>query len=359
MWFWSWLFGRLSEPRGSAPTEPGWGEARRSTDGSRTAVAEQCTTPATNEPTQPIGTAGHDSGWMAQADSLLDPVEPRPPEPAGDALALENILVSHFDGHDLSIPSLHNVAERVLPKLRGPDADLLAAAKEIAEDQVLAAAVLRTVNSPLYRGVETITSVPRAVARLGVRTIKTILMHQSLRGAIFGRGPNHFADVLWRRSLASACIMRGLASFTKMDLDEAYLLGLLHDIGGVIVLRILRAEEKRGFDQVDLDTFEYLCRQSHQEFGELIAEAWKLPADLKSLIADHHSHPPADDPLRTERLMLILTEMIASVLSYAPPENYNLIQCRAARDLQFSERRDYINWLTALPAEIDDLIAES
>ncbi|MDO8632826.1 MAG: HDOD domain-containing protein, partial [Phycisphaerales bacterium] len=236
-----------------------------------------------------------------------------------------------------------------------------AIARDIAEDQVLAAAVLRTVNSPFYRGVEKVSSVQRAVARLGTRTLRTLLMHQSLRGAIFDRrgAANRFAELLWRRSLASACIMRGLARFGRLDADEAYLLGLLHDIGSVIVLRIVRTEEKRGFADVDLDTFEYLCRQSHQEFGELIADAWKLPADIKSLIAAHHTHPLPDDPLRTERLMLILTDMIVAVLCFAPPGNYDLIQCRAARDLGLSGRLDYVDWLTMLPAEIDDFIAES
>ncbi len=357
MGFWSWLFGKLSEPSSQAPTE-------RSVP--KRNVHANATT-ALLEPRKPDHDAESATGnecrpWFTPAPSaLLELAEPRLPECEGDAIVLENILISHFDGHDLSMPMLHNVAERVLPMIRGVDSNLPAAAREIGEDQVLAAAVLRTVNSPLYRGVEKISSVQRAVARLGVRTLRTLLMHQSLRGAIFDRrgAASRFADMLWTRSLASAGIMRGLARFTGMDQDEAYLLGLLHDIGSVIVLRIVQNEEKGGFADVDLDTFEYLCRQSHQEFGELVAQAWGLPPDVKSLIADHHRHPAADDPLRKQRLMLILTEMISAGLHYAPPENYNLLEATAARELGLSSRPDYVNWLTALPAEIDEFIAES
>lgn len=358
MGFWSWLFGTLSEPSGSAPIEPGRGDARRSAGGPTTAVAER---PATQEQASPDSDSDQTHWWTPQADSLLEPAEPQPPELASDALVLENILISHFDGHDLTVPSLNNMAERVLPKLRHADCNFAAVAHDIAEDQVLTAAILRTVNSPIYRGVERVSSVRRAVARLGTRTLRTLLMHQSLHGAIFSRrsAANCFAEMLWRRSLASACIMRGLARFTRIDEDDAYLLGLLHDIGSVIVLRIVHDEEKGGFADVDLDTFEYLCRQSHQEFGELIADAWKLPADIKSLIATHCTHPHPDDPLRIQRLMLILTDMIAAVLCFATPENYNLIQCRAARDLGLADRRDYADWLTALPSEIDNFIAGS
>ena len=229
-----------------------------------TAVAER---PATQEQASPDSDSGQTPWWTPQADSLLEPAESQPPEPAAAALVLENLLVSHFDGHDLSVPTLHSVVERVLPRLRGSDCNFAAIARDITEDQVLTAVVLRTVNSPIFRGVEKISSVQRAVARLGTRTLHSLLMHQSLRGAIFDRrgAASGFAELLWRRSLASACIMRGLARFGRLDEDEAYLLGLLHDIGSVIVLRIVRTEEKGGFADVDLDTFEYLCRQSHQE----------------------------------------------------------------------------------------------
>ena len=357
MGFWSWLFGSISEPNALAPTEPGCRRSPGDSGGAVTAVAERPEPPSEADPGDPDGTF---PWWTPQPESRIEPCEPRLPDPAGDALALENLLVSYFDGHDLTMPTLHHVAERVLPKLRGSTCDLVAISRDIAEDQVLTAAVLRTVNSPMYRGTEKISSVQRAVTRLGVRPVRALLMHQSLRSAVFDRrgGVNQFAEMLWRRSLASACIMQGLARLTGVDEEESYLIGLLHDIGSIIVLRILCAEEKGGFVAMDLDTFEYLCQQSHQEFGELIANAWTLPPDVKALIAAHHVHPESTDPLRIQRLMLILTDMIASILRFAPPEDYNLIQCRAAVDLGLTGRSSYTDWLTALPSEIDGVVAE-
>ena len=72
-----------------------------------------------------------------------------------EARALENALVSHFDGHDLTIPSLPRVPEGVLRELRSSDCDYGKVAGLIAEDQVIAAAVIRMANSPIYGGVQT------------------------------------------------------------------------------------------------------------------------------------------------------------------------------------------------------------
>jgi HD-like signal output (HDOD) protein len=295
---------------------------------------------------------------MPSEASLAELAPPALPQQTAELRAIENLLVSHFDGHDLSIPPLHNVAERVLPSLRGAKCDLVAAARTIAEDSVLAAAVLRTANSPLYRGVEEITSLPRAVTRLGANIVRTVIMHQSLRSALFDRRgqASQFADLLWRRSLTCATIMKGLAQFNRFDDDEAYLIGLLKDIGSVLVLRVLNSQEKSGFKNVDQQTFDYLCHECRQEFGELIADAWKLPTDVKALIADHRGHPTTDDPLRVQRLMLQLTEMIASKLAVYPEGDYDLLSGRAPTELGLIHQRAYQDWLTGLPAEIDDIL---
>lgn len=271
---------------------------------------------------------------------------------------LENMLVSHFDGHDLTLPPLLHVAERVLPKLSDPNCSLPAIACALSEDQVMAASILRMVNSPIYRGVNKITALPAAVTRLGLKAIHTLLMHESLRSATFCRSGERdgFALILWQRSLAGATIMRGLSQFTSVDKEVAFLIGLLHDIGNVIVLRIVHGYTLPMRYEIDTDAFEYLCGESHQEFGELIAENWGLPPHLKSLLADHHRYPTHDDPLRAERLQLQLTDIICSLLGYAPFEPYDLLACRVVQDLGLADNPKFVAYLERLPDEVDETI---
>jgi len=248
------------------------------------------------------------------------------------------------------------VTERVRRKLRERNCSFTAVANEIAQDAVVAASVLRAANSPLYRGAECVTTLQSAVARLGTRALRTLMMHQAMHAVTFeGKGDNRrLAEILWRRALASAHIMHGLAQFTSVDREEAFVIGLLHDVGNVVVLRVARDQRALTRSEVDWEAFEYLCWECHQEFGELVADAWNLPATLKKLVSDHHRYPAADHPLRTERLLVHLTDMTNALLGYSPACSYDLLGSRAARDLRFPDQADIARFLADLPAQIED-----
>lgn len=297
--------------------------------------------------------------WAPEGVSRTKPEPPVLLELSAEARALENLLVSHFDGHNLTLPRMPHVAERVLQRLHDAKCELSAVATDVAEDRAIAGDLIRIVNSPIYRGVNRITALQPAVVRLGTNAIRTLMMHQSLRAATILKkgGDRELASMVWYRSLADATVMRLLAAFTEVEPEDAFLMGLLHDVGNLIVLRTV--EEQRamlGYD-IDVETFEYLCTECHQEFGELIAEAWKLPPSLRALITDHHSYPAPDDALRTERLLLILTEMISGMLGYGPPVAYALLESHPVRDLGLSERADFVAFLERLPDELEETLA--
>jgi HD-like signal output (HDOD) protein len=355
MGWWDWLFRKISQSDPKAPKERVLTESKvaaatataltRSQDKSRLEPSDLETAP----------------WWMPGEGTLIDPVDLTAADCKHPVEFLENILVSHFDGHDLSMPTLNQTAEQILPKLRTDSCDMKAVAREIAADQVLSAAVLRTVNSPMYRGLANTTTVSAAVARIGIKALRAILLHQSVRGAIFTKNSltRHFANVLWRKSLADSCIMRGLGGLLRRDQDECHLIGLMHDIGSVLVLRILNDQIKAGSHPVDLNSFEYLCQQTHQEFGELIAKAWQLPSELTQLIMNHRRYPLPNEALAAHRWMLVLTEMIGGMLYAENPRSYDLIHCRPAVELQLSESEQYKTWLSHLPAEIDEVLRDS
>ena len=150
--------------------------------------------------------------------------------------------------------------------------------------------------------------------------------------------------------------MRELSRFTTLDQEDAFLIGLLHDIGSVIVLRIAQAQKRYSGYEVDVDSFDYLCYECHQEFGELVAEQWHLPEALKALIADHHTYPSSDDPLRVERLQLQVADMINSLLGYARPASYHLLEARAVQELGLAERGDFAAFLNELPDTVEEAL---
>ncbi len=297
--------------------------------------------------------------WAAEGASRTERGPVKCPDLPPEARAVENLLVSHFDGHDLTLPSLPRVAERVLHRLGGADCSFVRIAEDIAEDQVMAATVLRMANSPLYRGQEKFTALLPAVTRLGVKSLRALMMQHALRAAtrVHREVDRELAETVWRRSLAGAVVMRNLARFTTVEQEDAFMMGLLHDIGNVVVLRVVSGQETMMRDLIDLESFEYLCYECQQEFGELIATEWKLPSKLQSLIADHHDYPAPDDPLRTERLQLILTDMILEMIGYAPPIEYDLLNARAVEDLRLSGNAAFLGALTILPQQVDEAMS--
>ncbi|MCP4589672.1 MAG: HDOD domain-containing protein [bacterium] len=278
-----------------------------------------------------------------------------------EARSLENVLASYLDGHDLSLPPLPTVPDKVLKRLREGKSNMAQVAEDIAEDQVITGTVLRMINSPLYRGVDKITSLAPAVTRLGSNAIRTLMLHHSLRVVTLGLSGQsaQYARLLWMRAQASAHVMRALSPFTGVDSEEAFLVGLLHDIGSLVVVRATSTPRSVvGYDiTITEDEFEYLCYECHQEFGELIADEWRLPEQIKLLIADHHRYPEAQDPCRVERLQLQATDMICSLLGHTSWQPYNLLESRPLVDLGLKDNADFEALLRGLPEQVHGLLA--
>lgn len=347
MGFWNWLFNSDDEATKRPP-------AGTQADGAIATIDSCDASPSLDDAQEPP--------WWAPEGATLREFQTAPrPDLCTEARALESVLISHFDGHDLHMPPLPQVVERVLSKLRDRKCSMSHVADIIAEDQVVAAGVLRIANSPLYRGLNRITALRPAVSRLGTRALQTLMMHESVRSTMFRDVGTYreFANLLWQCSLTGACVMREISQFTSVEPEEAFLIGLLHDIGNVIVLRIAHGHKKISHYELDIDTFDYLCSESHQEFGELVADAWKLPENLKDLIADHHAYPTEDDSQRVYRLMLQLTDMCCSLLGYAPMQPYDLVNSRPAQELNVHDRPDFMKMLENLPAVIEEVVGGS
>lgn len=345
MGLWTWIMDWLTQDQ-SAPVEP---DCRQMKSGD-VATLERPPRSPTAAPQEPA-----QRWWAPEGTAYVEQRELERPELTTEARVLENLLVSHLDGHDLKMPPLVQAAERVLGRLHNPDCNLVEVSRDIAGDPVIAASVLRMANSPLYRALNKMTALQPAVTRLGVKALSTLMMHESLRSAVFqSKGRNDWAKRIWADSRACAHIMRGLSAFTKVEAEDAFLIGLLHDIGNVVVLRVIRANQVVSRMEIDDNSFDYLCFECHQEFGELVAAAWKLPATCASLIANHHTYPSPDDPLRVERLQIQLSDMIAAMLGFGPPASYDLLNTRVVHDLGLADRPAFVAFLERLPTELQE-----
>lgn len=171
----------------------------------------------------------------------------------------------------------------------------------IVQDAALAAKVLRMANSAYYGGNGRVTTVSRAITILGVNTIRTIVMSLTFHAMVHARQrKSRFnRQEYWRHSLATAIAAKVLARLKRSKWDEeAFLAGLLHDIGKLIADQFLPeetdvfishcAEITSGSAEDILAIESRIFGTTHAELGAFAAEKWNLPAAIRAGIAYHH-----------------------------------------------------------------------
>ena len=194
---------------------------------------------------------------------------------------------------------------RITAKINSGQASAADIAQDISQDQVLAAKVLKLVNSGFYGFRQPITTVTHAMVMLGLDMVKTLVLTASVMDIVSAM--NRMMAGLWQHSLATARAASAIAE--RLDApnpEEHALSGLLHDMGKVVIAQVFAAEHVRIRSLVA----ERRCLQveaelevlgvSHAEVGSWLLRKWSLPDKLVYPIAYHHAfHPGREHADRT------------------------------------------------------------
>jgi putative nucleotidyltransferase with HDIG domain len=201
--------------------------------------------------------------------------------------------------HVAELPPLPQAALRALQTLRREDASLEEVATDLSCDASLTARVLRLANSPFYGVPGRVSSGRDAAQMLGRRTLESVLALAAVAGQFSGQRSEAFdASAFWRHAVASAIAAGALARAAGFDEDQAFVAGLLHDIG-LLAMSVYFPDDldalllyARAAD-VELCTVERRhALTAHAEVGAWIAAHWRFPVAVERAIAAHHA-PPA------------------------------------------------------------------
>ncbi|MCK2149307.1 HDOD domain-containing protein [Marinobacter alexandrii] len=150
---------------------------------------------------------------------------------------------------DLQLPSIPEVTLRALEACQR-DESYRTISEIVSVDTALVSRVLALVNSALYRPETPIKSVEQALLRLGIRRFHTLLLTAALRQLLFELGGDEWQQLrdFWRHSLTTALTARALATLTRyQEPDEAFMLGMLHNIGELIAVKTLTPEAQEYY----------------------------------------------------------------------------------------------------------------
>ncbi len=206
------------------------------------------------------------------------------------------------------LPALPEVIIRIMELIEDEDVSVNRIAEAVEQDPSLAASVLKIVNSPFYGLSNRITSIRHAVVLLGFRAVRNLAMSAALiRTFGGGREDGRIGrQRLWRHSVACAVGARLLAGLTRAwEPEEAFLAGLMHSMGIVVLEQCFHEEYLRVLDKAEVDGVPFRQAQlavfgcTDAEVGGRLAGKWNFPASVVDAISRQY------DPLLAEGAPLL------------------------------------------------------
>lgn len=248
--------------------------------------------------------------------------------------------------NNLEIPTIPVVASKALRAMQDPDISGASIAQIISQDQGLTARILKVANSALYSLTREVRNLQQAAMVLGFTTLKNLVISVSCRLIYKRFGP--MERDLWHHSVGTAVAAHLLAMEKDIpDKDEAYVAGLMHDVGKVIMNNGARERFSeaaflcRDGDMHSCDAEHRVFGFSHVDVGSILVERWELPRALGHAVFLHHDVGLAESLAEgTEGLVWVtaLGDEICHRLNTPEKEYDPLVEHEAAQSLGFSER---------------------
>jgi HD-like signal output (HDOD) protein/GGDEF domain-containing protein len=221
--------------------------------------------------------------------------------------------------------SLPVVAMRVLKLTESPTVDVRALKECIENDPALTSKVLRVVNSSLFGLSREVTDLNQAIALLGINPLKLLVLGFSLPGELFVGLNGDILRRYWHRTLIKAVAAREISqTILGMPGDEAFLAGLLVDIGALVMLQEVGDTYAQFLDSAYARAANIAEAEraalgfDHTQLSARLLARWKLPQALVVAVESGQSPEriaalePIDRPIAQ---VLYLAELVASLLT--------------------------------------------
>lgn len=264
---------------------------------------------------------------------------------SGEPAALAPIALESLLRDDPKLVSPPEVYQRINEVLRDPTSTVEDAAESIKNDPSLAAKLLRLVNSSYYgrtmramrgRFPAKIDNLSRAVMVVGARQLATLALGVSVL-PLFQDLPPKWVNMrlFWEHSVGCAVAAQAIAVSTgRVDAEIAFVAGLLHDIGRIVVFKQATAHMASAMRRAEAETQPlYLAERAvlgfdHADLGGHLLQKWQFPANLEKMVRYHHD---LGEPLFIEEPAVIhLADVVATAMGWGGSGNRRVPSLDAA-----------------------------
>ncbi|HSR66528.1 MAG TPA: HDOD domain-containing protein [Acidobacteriota bacterium] len=240
------------------------------------------------------------------------------------------------------LPPFPAVAWEVMRMVKDPNAGASDLEKVVARDPALAARVLKLSNSALYGVRGTITTLSRAIVILGMKTLQSLVVAASSESLY--RSGSLKDRLMWNHALGVALISRLLARrFNHSEPEEAFVGGLLHDIGKTVLDHNLPGRYQNVLQAVYNDGMTFLEAENHYldfnhtEVGAYVLNRWNFAPVLQEAVRLHHQPEYAQIDARLCAIVSLANTLCVR-LGVGPERNpdLDLSDCEAVSMLKLS-----------------------
>src|SRR3990172_1015057 len=196
--------------------------------------------------------------------------------------AVQKSQLDDLIARTLELPVLPATTQKVLGLMSDPDVSIEKVKRLVSTDPALTAKILKVANSAFYGSYRNIQNLSQAILRLGLNAVRNIVVATSMKNVYkkFGLAEK----LIWEQMIGSALAASVIARHTRtVDPEDAFIGGLLHDIGKVVVNN--EYPEKVYNDQVSFETAERdIFEFTQREVGAFVVKKWGFPENLELLI---------------------------------------------------------------------------
>jgi putative nucleotidyltransferase with HDIG domain len=231
------------------------------------------------------------------------------------------------DSSDSAVPMLPALAADVMSLAIDPEISIARIGRVIAKDQVLATRVLKLANSAYCAPMQEITTVNDAIVRMGTGPVRNVVLAvcftSRLQGAnVYGSQGRELMD----HAIGTAYLARLVAEKLGEDADEAFMCGLLHDLGKLLLLKLSRDFIKYGAPTPSAQEIETVLKERHPEIGARLMKQWQLPEALEHPVRFHHD-PDACPSHKGQATVAYVANRLAHRYGFGcPADSANLLE---------------------------------
>lgn len=207
--------------------------------------------------------------------------------PKFDMKTFANDLVEDIEKNRIRLPTLPAISLEALLVVNDAGSSMGDVARIITKDTSMAARLVRYANSPLYRGVNTVSSVKAAITRIGFDAVKNAILSLAMKDVFTTAFKPIQArmEALWTHSVDVATKATLLADrFPHLNKDEAMLAGLIHDVGAIPIL--IKAKEYPVLLEKE-SNLDKVVDKLHMPVGKFMLARWNFDPALVEVAAQH------------------------------------------------------------------------